>query len=58
MYYDVYVLSIHNAKVCFGVNWLRSSEQYVREFSTTHGTAPSTGVMRMYDAYILKKLDI
>ena len=43
VYYDIYVLSIHNAKVCFCFDRLRSSEQYVRELCSTHGTAPSIG---------------
>ena len=38
---DIYVVNIHNTKVCFCIDWLRSSEQYVRELCSHHGTAPS-----------------
>ena len=40
---DVYVLSVHNTKVCLCIDWLRSSEKYIGELSSAHGTAPSIG---------------
>ena len=41
VYNDVYVFFNHNTKVCFCVDRLRSSEKYVRELCSHHGTAPS-----------------